>query len=223
MRRSLVDRANVQAVSPLAAPGDRPTTANAPDSPTTARLNAPTSDPPDAPSPTNATDTSRNAQPQSATDAQPATDAPSTAQPFAPASQSPRDIWAGVLRAVSDKPSLSWVRSLGLQTLDGQTARVAPLPGKQHVRRFIADRQRQQLADLIRPLIDRPVKVELIDEPPKKGAAQPRGDDGEASPAPSRPDGRGDRNEAMKLPLVQQVLEEFDATLIDTFEENDSR
>lgn len=129
---------------------------------------------------------------------------------------SPREVWASVLRNVAGKFSLSWVQSLSLARLDDRTAVVSLLPGKRDMHKFIAaDRQREQLADLFKRVLGRPVRIEV------EATGTPNGsDESDASPsahaASSSKSMRTDREEALALPLVKEVLAVFEATLIET-------
>ena len=129
---------------------------------------------------------------------------------------SPREVWASVLRNIAGKFSLSWVQSLSLSSLDDRTAVVSLLPGKRDMHKFIAaDRQREQLADLFKRVLGRPVRIEVEATSTINGS-----DCSDASPskyaAPSSQSIRTEREEALALPLVKEVLSVFEATLIET-------
>ena len=130
-------------------------------------------------------------------------------------------VWAGVTQAVGDKPSMSWARGLTLRHLDETTARVAPLPGRRELAAFVDEKRRGQLADLLKPLLGRPVRVEIEagDSTGLAGVGGGVGQGGLASNAGLPRNGgagtRAERDLAMGWPLVKQVMEVFDATLID--------
>ncbi len=128
---------------------------------------------------------------------------------------SPEDIWASVLTNVAGKFSLSWVQSLSLARLDDRTAVVALLPGKRDMQKFVAaDRQREQLADLFKKVLGRPVRIEVE---AAAGGAAPATTTGNLAAAARA--GRTEREEAMALPLVKEVLGVFEAALVETYPE----
>ncbi len=129
---------------------------------------------------------------------------------------SPREVWASVLGHVAGKFSLSWVQSLSLARLDDRTAVVSLLPGKRDMHKFIAaDRQREQLADLFKRVLGRPVRIEVEAAGAINGADASDQSPG-ADVAPSSRSMRTEREEALALPLVQEVLSVFEATLVET-------
>ena len=157
--------------------------------------------------------------------------------PAAPAGREPpaagtppddTDLWQRVLDS-ANKPSLSWVSRFQLCRLEGRIAHVAPLPGHRDLLSF-ATQQRQRLADLLRACTGHPVEVRFVTD---AAATPPRPDPGSEAASSSRPDpaarpggngtsppagqpggGAVDQQTVMSLPLVRQVLERFDATLI---------
>jgi len=133
----------------------------------------------------------------------------------APIAGSPSDVWASVLRNVVGKFSLSWVQSLSLARLDDRTAVVALLPGKRDMQKFVAaDRQREQLADLFKKVLGRPVRIEV-----EATAGSPAPAPSTANPSAATRAGRTEREEAMALPLVKEVLGVFEAALVETYPE----
>jgi len=142
---------------------------------------------------------------------------PAHPQPPAPAPTEPAAIWSALLEHTADKPSASWVRGLEMRSFDGRRAVVTPLPGQRDLGKFLNAQRCEQLAAMIGQVIRKPVKVEVDTD--AAGAAPPAGP---GSGAAAEPDARGpaagpvmDRQQALALPLVRQVLELFDATLID--------
>ncbi len=154
---------------------------------------------------------------------------PTEAPPSPPVVASPveqDEVWPTVLAAVRDQPNMSWVRHLDLLRLDDQTARVAPQPGHRDLASFIDARRCQQLADLFKTVIGRPVRVELemtearaaspgSEQPLNQPASRTQG----SAPAPRRPVTQADRALAMAQPLVKQVMETFDASVVGVYPE----
>ncbi len=96
---------------------------------------------------------------------------------------------------------------------------VALLPGKRDMQRFVAaDRQREQLANLFKQVLGRPVRIEI--EAGGTGHSQQPGDAAQgqtdSTHAPTVGSMRTEREEALALPLVKEVLAVFEATLIET-------
>ena len=83
---------------------------------------------------------------------------------------------------------------------------VPKMLGRRDVARFVGDRQKRQLADLVKPILGRPVQIEIEELP--HGLNQ----DGNASQKNLSQD---DRANVMDLPLVKRILERFDVSLID--------
>jgi len=116
-------------------------------------------------------------------------------------------VWRAVLAAVAGRNALSWVGMLQLTGLDKRVAHVAAAPGKREVLRFFSDRQKNQLADLLRDITGQRYTIQL-DQPANATAAT-------ATPTtPDRPTSQ-QRREALSLPLVKQILDLFDAELVD--------
>jgi hypothetical protein len=126
----------------------------------------------------------------------------------------PAAIWSAVLEQMADKASAAWVRGLEMRSFDGRRAVVTPLPGQRDLAKFLNPQRCEQLAAMIGQVIRAPVKVEVGAEP-----AAPTAGDGSAPavPDPGAPAAKPaiDRKQALNLPLVHQVLELFDATVID--------
>ncbi|MCX5661783.1 MAG: hypothetical protein NTW19_19050 [Planctomycetota bacterium] len=107
---------------------------------------------------------------------------------------------------MGDKPSTNWVRSLRLRRFDSGVAVIAAPPGRRDLQKFLNGIGRDQLARQLTSIIGRPVKVEI--EPPAD--AQP-----EPSPAGGANAGPSVMQQAMTLPLVKQVMDVFDVTMMD--------
>ena len=122
----------------------------------------------------------------------------------------PQRVWQDLLDRVADRASLGWVRSFTLQRLDERTAYIDTLPGQRDMRKFLSDRTRSQLASLFESVLGRAVRVEL-DVPATPSPAAPAS----APPARGDPVDANQRRHALALPLVRQVIETFDATVVD--------
>jgi len=128
----------------------------------------------------------------------------------------PGGVWSCLLDAVSDKPAMGWARHLTLRELDGETARVAVMPGQRDIHGFVNTRRREQLAALLKPIIGRPIRVELDSAPVSGDDAPPMPRSGRGAAAGGREQlSQADRARVMELPLVKRVMEVFDATLMD--------
>jgi hypothetical protein len=145
----------------------------------------------------------------------------------------PGSIWASVRQAVARKPSLSWVEKLVLTGVGDQFVELAALPGRREVLAFIKDFQKQQITDLLEGILGRRVEIRLSQDeaaaptqasPEPVAPADPRGGvRTAASPAtPRRTMSQKDREEALAQPLVREVMQAFDATLIDVHEADDN-
>ncbi len=94
-----------------------------------------------------------------------------------------------------------------LKSLDQGTATLEPLPGQRDVLKFAASPlRRDQLAGLLRQVLGRPVRVEIT--APSSSAA------GDAPAAKGPPSANAERQAATLLPLVQQVMDVFDVTIV---------
>jgi len=146
--------------------------------------------------------------------------------PVAVAASDDSGVWPKVLTAVADKPSLSWVAKLQLNRLENGAAQVSLLPGHRDLLTF-ASQQRGRLAQIFADVLGRPVRVEVTAAPGSQDAQAGPGESvgGGSEPAsPGSPPGsarRMEQQKAMSLPLVRQVLEYFDATVIDAWKANE--
>lgn len=118
---------------------------------------------------------------------------------------SPADIWARFVQELAGKPALSWVeRSLTFLRADDRVVHLATRPGSRDVRSFVQDRHREQLAELFSKVLGRPVKVEV----------QAPADAPVSVPSPAVPtQSLRPSQQVLNLPLVSQVMREFDTTL----------
>ena len=135
----------------------------------------------------------------------------------APMPKEPSEIWQSVLAATAATPSLSWVTKLQLTKLDGQTAHISAPPGRRDLTRF-AEQQRDRLEQLFRSVSDLPIRVR-IESTSGKTAADARGgaagEPGEPGQTVADDTDRIDTKRAMALPLVRQVVEHFDVSVLD--------
>ncbi len=134
--------------------------------------------------------------------------APDTAPEKANAAHDEPDaVWSAVLDAVAHKASMSWVASLCLQSIDQKVVHLTTAPGRRELMRFVTPQRRDQLAQLFRDVLKRPVQVAMVQN--EDAAAQ-------AAPPTGRNRHEVDPQKAFALPLVKQVLEQFDAVVVDT-------
>ena len=137
------------------------------------------------------------------------------AEPIAPLPAEQRNqqeaVWRAVLTAAADRPPLAWVRRLELQTIDERVATVAAGQGGGKTVRFISDRQREQLGELVSQVLGRTVRIELA-------AGNTANRPTETTGGPDK----GVQQEAMSLPLVRKVMETFeDVMLVDVRRERE--
>jgi hypothetical protein len=128
----------------------------------------------------------------------------------------PDAVWSRVLAAVADKASLGWVGSLRLSRFDGDSAHLTTVPGRRELLRFVTPQRSEQLAQLFRQVLGRPIRVDVGvstgDGAESDGAARV-GSDPSGSGASSDRD-TVQRGRALELPLVRQVMEHFDASVV---------
>jgi len=157
--------------------------------------------------------------PQPAVPVRAVTTAPSLSSPPLLAADRPQaapsglaEIWARVLEAAGGGRASGWLTSLELVSITERFARLTPCPGKRDILNFARHaRATDQLSQWFSAALARRVRVEVV----------PRADESAAaSDAPGTLSGTGpvglpqQRQQALALPLVQQVLEHFDATLL---------
>lgn len=154
-----------------------------------------------------------SAAPMSTTTQRHAPPAGPSVSPIAPLGDAtPDKVWDALLQSISERPALSWIRWLRLVQLDSDCAHVAAVPGRREVMKFLTDRQKGQLAELLRPILGRPVRIQLEDPPPVPAEVdEPAAAGQDVTPAGPRLSPR----QALSLPLVRQVLEMFDADLVE--------
>lgn len=133
----------------------------------------------------------------------------------------PTGVWTALLAKISDKPAMSWAGNLELVRIDQNTAHVAARPGHRDLLAFVNAHRRQQLAQLIEPILGKPVQVELIVTPrAEAGDSLPQAQTLSPHPASATTASRRSPDQALgarakALPLVKQVQQVFDATLMD--------
>lgn len=109
------------------------------------------------------------------------------------------------------------MRWLRLVKLEGDTAHVAPVPGRRDVMKFLTERQKGQLVELLRPIVNRPIRIQLDAAAPtaSAGDAAMAGDDGPPAEDETAGVPRLTPRQALSLPLVKQVMDVFDADLVE--------
>jgi hypothetical protein len=142
-------------------------------------------------------------------------DTPAPAPAITPAQ--PAAIWSAVLEQTADKASAAWMRGLEMRSFDGRRAVVTTLPGHRDLAKFLNAQRCEQLALMIGQVIRRPVKVEVDAEAAAAPASEPGAREAAAEPEARAPAAGPAMNQqqALALPLVRQVMELFDASLLD--------
>jgi hypothetical protein len=106
---------------------------------------------------------------------------------------------------------LSWIRGLRLVELAGDRAVICPRPGQRELLKFLSSDRQQRLAQMISDCAGRRIRLALQ-------AEQDDDSDGPSATGSAGQAGRmtqADRQRVMQLPMVQQVQQLFDVTLID--------
>jgi len=115
----------------------------------------------------------------------------------------PQDVWATVLQQVEGRNALTWIRSLELDRIEKGMAHLVVRAGGKQMTRFVTEARRDKLAEMIESVTGQRVKVSVH-----------AGEDGEQTQASSPGQSRKDqRDQAMDLPLVKDVMDTFDATV----------
>lgn len=128
------------------------------------------------------------------------------------------DPWAHVLaRAAANQATGAWVSALELAAVADGVATVRVRPGRRDMLRFMSDARRDQLARWLSEALSSGVRVRI--EAPTD-LASPTDDAPRHDAAPAA---QGDRQAAMALPLVRQVMEHFDAALVQVSRRTASR
>jgi hypothetical protein len=100
-------------------------------------------------------------------------------------------------------------RAFTISSIADRVVALAPRPGN---RGFITERQQSQLAQLIGQVLGYPIQLRIE----QKQAAAAEGGDGQGAGPDS---GLTQRQLAMKLPLVQQINDLFDVSLVEVSED----
>ena len=150
------------------------------------------------------------------TDASPSSARPVRTSQAAAAELTGEQLWERLLEAVADKPSMTWVRSMALVELAGDTLRLALQPGHRDLAGFVTDARRQQLARLLESATGRRLRI-AVDAPSACDASDSglRTPDSGLSRSGPVTISSEQRAEALDLPLVKQVTDVFrDASLV---------
>lgn len=123
--------------------------------------------------------------------------------PPPPQTQNP---WGALLASIADKPHAAWIRSFTLQSLEQDVAKLGVRPGERDMLKFVTPERRTTLAQMLGRIVGRPVRVEIESSP--AGSQMDRSGALDASRGPRAQD-------AMALPLVREVMDLFDATIVD--------
>ncbi|MBL4701383.1 hypothetical protein JYU15_00680 [bacterium AH-315-I18] len=116
-------------------------------------------------------------------------------------------VWSEVSRAAGRSQTLSFLSAaFTIDTIQDSQVTLAPKPGS---RGFITEKQKSQLAQLISDVLGRPVNVQVKQKVRPAATADTSNTNG----------GLTERQLAMKLPLVQQISEHYDVSLMDVSDE----
>ena len=124
--------------------------------------------------------------------------------PAANSASQPEGVWEKLLASIAERPSLSWIQSLRLEQLDAGTAHLTPVASRRQLLQFLTPKRRDQLAALLADVLGQPVTVQIRNSSSPVTAT----DQDRTTPGI-------DQDRALGLPMVKQVLEEFDAVLVD--------
>lgn len=124
-----------------------------------------------------------------------------------------RAVWSEVLRCVAEKRALSWMKSFELTRIDGRTAWIRSTVGRD-MTKFVTDRQRGQIAALLQSIVGDKLDIRVEKTSSASGDASPQENLSE-----TQPQKRLTHNDAMDLPLVKQVMDIFDAQIVNVREE----
>lgn len=138
-------------------------------------------------------------------------------------------LWQALLDAHGRKAALGWLATLMPVGLQGHTLGLQLRPGQRAMVRFLGPRQQQQLAQMLSQLTGLPMKVDLNlaasgdagDGPATShshAGDDPNDDSGSISGGASGGGGvitAAQRQAAMDLPLVRELLESFDLSLVE--------
>lgn len=120
---------------------------------------------------------------------------------------SPAEAWSALLVSIADKPQAGWIKSFTLRSLDNDLARLVVNPGARDMLKFVTAERREGLAKMLGAVIGRPLRVE-IEAPSAADSA-----------ADTTPQGNADRGprvqDAVAIPLVREVMDLFDATIVE--------
>jgi len=125
----------------------------------------------------------------------------------------PQQVWRALHERVGNVSSFAWVDKVTLAKLDAEQGLcvLQPREGQRDIAGFAGPRQRDRLALELTKLTAKRFRVELANAPTPDASGHASAPGGKAA------SGRLDRQHAMGLPLVRDVLDVFpDAVLVDT-------
>ncbi len=155
-------------------------------------------------------------------------------------------VWSQVQALAAQKAPLVWVSHLQLVKADAQTVWLGPGDGPRDLMKFITAQKnaREQLAGFFQQVLGHPLRIEWLPSAPAGSGrvstmpvgSTPPSTTGVTSAAnmhpqpvsagvprgviPSAGSSLSDRQAAMRLPLVKQVMDLFDATIVEVRPEN---
>lgn len=128
-----------------------------------------------------------------------------------PAGRQPdvQEVWSHLLAKADAKAALSWIRSIKVRKLEYDVLHLGIEPGRSDLAKFVGARQKQQLVDLLVPIVGRPIRIEI--EPPSAEPVTELVNHLE----PQGPLDSDQRSTALGLPLVKMVTNQFDVSVIE--------
>ena len=132
-------------------------------------------------------------------------------------------MWQALLTRLEHKPSFAWLDYFTLASLGEEVVTLSPAEGQRGLMSLVNDRRRQAIEQELARILGRSVRVKVT-QPGE--ASEPGATAGETGQASSQSGGAsqtsgGARQEAMNMPLVRELLEQFpNATLTDVKTEN---
>ena len=115
-------------------------------------------------------------------------------------------VWSEVIRAAGNSPGiLSMGKAMIIEQIDQRVVTLTHKPGN---RSYVTERQKTQVAEILGKVLGFPVSVQIQQK-------QASTDDDQGAGSPDTNGVMSQRQLAMKLPLVEQISELFDVSLVE--------